>query len=271
MAFRRDALLEIGGFDPQFRTAGDDVDLCWRLMARGHTIGFHPAAMVWHHRRSSIGAYWRQQLGYGKAEALLERKWPEKYNTLGHVSWRGRIYGSGLTRALGLSRGRIYQGTWGSAPFQSVYEPAPGFLRSLPLMPEWLLLIAALGMLALLGVHWPPLRAAAPLFILAAGLSVAQAAGSAFDEIPPRPFATRREWVRFRVITTYLHLLQPVARLRGRLGLGLTVWRQRGVPGRALPLPQRFAIWSESWRPPAAWLAPVLPLNSHWGRYTLAC
>src|SRR6516165_5240953 len=30
MAFRRDALAAVGGFDPAFRTAGDDVDLCWR-------------------------------------------------------------------------------------------------------------------------------------------------------------------------------------------------------------------------------------------------
>jgi hypothetical protein len=213
--------------------------------------------MVWHHRRSSIRAYWKQQLGYGKAEALLERKWPEKYNVLGHVSWAGRIYGSGLTRALGLGRGRIYQGTWGSAPFQSVYEPAAGFLRSFPLMPEWVILVAVLAMLSLLGIHWPPLRAAFPLFIVAAGWSVAQAAGSAWGEIPPRPLATCGEWLRFRFVTMYLHLLQPVARLRGRLDLGLTVWRQRGVPGRAFPFPQRFAIWSESWRPAEAWLGAL--------------
>lgn len=257
MAFRRSALQEIGGFDTRFRTAGDDVDVCWRLQERGYSLGFHAAAMVWHRRRNSIGAYWKQQLGYGKAEALLERKWPEKYNVLGHVSWAGRIYGSGLTRALGLGRGRIYQGTWGSAPFQSVYEPAAGFLRSLPLMPEWVILVATLAMLSLLGVHWPPLRAAFPLFIFAAGWSVAQAAGSAWGESPPRPFATRGEWLRFRLITTYLHLLQPVARLRGRLDLGLTVWRQRGVPGRAFPFPQRFAIWSESWRPAEDWLGAL--------------
>ena len=36
---------------PQFRRAGDDVDVCWRLQARGWTLGFSAAAMVWHHRR----------------------------------------------------------------------------------------------------------------------------------------------------------------------------------------------------------------------------
>src|SRR6266540_3752802 len=80
MAFRKAALEELGGFDPRFRVAGDDVDLCWRLRDRGWTIGYSPAAVVWHHRRNSIRAYWRQQRGYGRAEALLERKWPERYN-----------------------------------------------------------------------------------------------------------------------------------------------------------------------------------------------
>src|SRR5204862_745152 len=78
MAFRKEALEALGGFDPRFRTAGDDVDVCWRIQERGWTIGFNPAAMVWHHRRGSIRAYWRQQIGYGKAEALLEQKWPHK-------------------------------------------------------------------------------------------------------------------------------------------------------------------------------------------------
>jgi GT2 family glycosyltransferase len=85
MAFRKSRLEAIGGFDPQFRTAGDDVDVCWRLQKEGFTVGFHPAALVWHHRRDSIRAYWKQQKGYGKAEALLERKWPEKYNAAGHL------------------------------------------------------------------------------------------------------------------------------------------------------------------------------------------
>ena len=31
MAFRKTALTAIGGFDPRFRTAGDDVDICWQL------------------------------------------------------------------------------------------------------------------------------------------------------------------------------------------------------------------------------------------------
>src|SRR5262249_40201259 len=66
MAFRRTALMQVGGFDPRFRVAGDDVDLCWRLQKRGGTIGFCPAAMVWHHRRCSLRTFWKQQSGYGR-------------------------------------------------------------------------------------------------------------------------------------------------------------------------------------------------------------
>ena len=63
MAFRREVLEEIGGFDPIYRSAGDDVDVCWRLQDRGHRIGFSPAAMVWHFRRNTMKAYIGQQKG----------------------------------------------------------------------------------------------------------------------------------------------------------------------------------------------------------------
>ena len=126
MAFRKACLEEIGAFDTRFRVAGDDVDICWRLRQRGWSLGFNPAAVVWHHRRNSILAYFKQQRGYGRAEALLKEKWPEKYNAGGHLLWDGRIYDEGPVPAPGWRRERIYQGTWGSAPFQSLYQPAPG-------------------------------------------------------------------------------------------------------------------------------------------------
>ena len=65
MAFRTDCLRAIGGFDPQFTIAGDDVDVCWRIQERGWTLGFTAGAMVWHHRRNSVRRFWRQQFNYG--------------------------------------------------------------------------------------------------------------------------------------------------------------------------------------------------------------
>src|SRR2546428_104658 len=190
MAFRKTCLAAIGGFDLQFRVAGDDVDVCWRLQERGWTIGFHPAAMVWHHRRNSIRAYWRQQLGYGRAEAMLERKWPEKYNGPGYVRWSGRLYGPGRPEAPPWRRARVYHGIWGVAPYQSLYEPAAGVLGSLPQMPDWHLATAIVAGISALGFTWAPLRGAVPLLGVAVFVPLAHAGLSAARA----PFRTARPW-----------------------------------------------------------------------------
>jgi O-antigen biosynthesis protein len=264
MAFRRDRLLEVGGFDPVFRRAGDDVDVCWRLQEKGWTLGFSAAAMVWHHRRNSIRAYLRQQVGYGDAEALLERKWPEKYNAFGHVSWTGRLYGKGLTRALAHPT-RIYHGTWGSAPFQSVYQaPQPG-LASVTLMPEWYLCTVALAALSLLGVVWHPLLAAAPLCALAIAASLVQSviSGARASFTEPRPPLQR---LGLYALTALLHLLQPLARLRGRLRSALTPWRRHGPDGFSLPRVRYWNMWTEKWEAPEARLRRVEALLGMDGR-----
>jgi glycosyltransferase involved in cell wall biosynthesis len=251
MTFRKSALEAVGGFDPRYRAAGDDVDICWRIQEQVGKIGFHAAAMDWHHRRNSMRMYWKQQQGYGKAEALLEEKWPEKYNALGHTSWGGRLYGKGLTLDLGSLRGRIYQGVWGSAPFQSLYQPAPGRLLSLPLMPEWYLLIALLAILSLLGADWTPLAATIPLLLLAAALPVAQALLSASRSRFTSAPGTRLQRGKLVLITAFLHLQQPLARLIGRLRHGLTPWRRRGVTAWKWPLPASLSLWHEQWEAPA--------------------
>ncbi len=250
MAFRKARLEAVGGFDPRFRAAGDDVDICWRLRERGWTLGFSPGAVVWHHRRNSVRAYWKQQQGYGKAEALLESKWPEKYNALGHLGWPGRLYGNGLTLPLRFRPGRVYRGVWGSAPFQSLYQPAPGVLSSLPLMPEWYLLILALAGVSALGVLWPPLLLALPLLLLAVAAPVIQAllsAARASFLSAPRPFLLR---LGMRALAALLHLLQPLARLLSRLRNDLTPWRLRGENVLSWPLPRTHAAWTETWREP---------------------
>ena len=43
MAYRKEYLAGIGGFDATYRAAGDDVDVCWRLQDDGHLIGFSAA------------------------------------------------------------------------------------------------------------------------------------------------------------------------------------------------------------------------------------
>lgn len=258
MAFRKDVLLDVGGCDPVYRAAGDDVDLCWRIQQSGRTIGFHPAAVVWHHRRNSIKAYWRQQTGYGKAEALLEAKWPEKYNGFGHLAWSGRIYGNGFTVPINFKKGKVFHGTWGSALFQSVYQPAGNFLNCLPLMPEWYLFITLLGSLSLLGLLWQPLFWAFPVMIGALLIVLTQATISAFQTSSLS--AHERNWQHF-VLIIVLHVLQPLARLCGRLRHGLTPWRKKGnLPIRAFFFvlrPKEFTYWSETWRSMDDWLLAI--------------
>jgi len=251
MAFRKAALKAVGGFDPQFHTAGDDVDLCWKLQEKGWTLGFSPAAVVWHHRRNSVRAYWKQQRGYGKAEALLEKKWPDKYNGAGHVRWGGRLYNLALTKSLTLRRARIYHGVWGNAPFQSLGEPVPTVLSSLVQMPEWYLGIAMLAGLSALGAVWTPMLFALPLLVLAMGASVAQAvlrAGHATFTSAP---GSRLERWGLLGLTVLLHVAQPVARLWGRLSNGLTPWRRNGTSIFSVPWPRTTMIWSERWQAPA--------------------
>lgn len=251
MAFRRTALLSIEGFDPQFRTAGDDVDVCWRLQQHGMTLGFSPAAMVWHHRRNSVRTYWRQQSGYGKAESLLEKKWPQKYNTVGHPTWGGRVYGKGVPLMMGRVA-RIYHGVWGSAPFQSIYQPSSGTWWSLLLMPEWYLIIASLAVLSGLGLLWWPLFTALPLLGLAIGAPLVQAALNAsraqFTSSPP----SRLSRLKLHALTAGLYLLQPLARLTGRLRHGLAPWRRRHESSAAVfPRPLASQLWSELWQEPS--------------------
>jgi GT2 family glycosyltransferase len=244
MAFRKVALKAIGGFDPQFHVAGDDVDVCWRLQKEGWTLGFSPAAVVWHHRRNSVRAYWNQQMGYGKAEAMLERKWPEKYNVAGHAIWSGRVYANGLTY-LGWKTRRIYHGLWGTAPFQSLYEPAPNLIESLPMMPEWYLILIALGAFSLLGLMWKPLLFAFPVFGLCAGISLTQAARCAAGaRFTGKGRTLKAGWKR-QALTASLHLLQPLARLVGRVRHGLMFCRARAAAGYAWPRCWTADIWTK--------------------------
>ncbi|HML09374.1 MAG TPA: glycosyltransferase [Stellaceae bacterium] len=149
MAFRRDVLLGIGGFDPIFRAAGDDVDICWRLQDAGHQIGYSAAGFVWHFRRNTVKAYIGQQKGYGKAEALVFAKHPQRFNAFGQAKWSGRIYGDLSSAMLLWRKPLIYSGTFGRGLFQSLYQAPAGIFDYLPLTFEW---TAASLPLALIGV-----------------------------------------------------------------------------------------------------------------------
>ena len=224
MAFWRDALVEVGGFDPIYTSAGDDVDLCWRVLDRGHHIGFHPAALVWHHRRPGIRAYLRQQRGYGRSEALVEARHPNRFTATGTARWRGVIYDSVGTSA---TRQRIYRGAFGTALFQSVYRGG-GHLVDL---------VHQVGVpLALLIVVTAPFGVLdAALAVPAAVAALALVALLVFDVVAaPRPHRASGGALRWRLTIAALHQLQPVARLWGRLSHRAAARRDL-TPGAPLP------------------------------------
>lgn len=215
MAFYKAALNEIGGFDPLFRKAGDDVDLCWRLQQAGMKIGFSASAFVWHYRRSTIGAYLKQQRGYGEAEALLVRKHPEYFNSFGDSVWRGHIYTASKFGVL-LRAPIIYRGVFGSAPFQALYASEPAVTLMLLTTLEYHVLVTL--PLLVLSVTFHNLLPVAIASVLAS-TSVCIAAGVQAS----LPKNKRRWWSR--PLVALLFFLQPIARgwqrYQGRLALRL--------------------------------------------------
>jgi len=206
MAFWRSVLVEIGGFDPVYRAAGDDVDVCWKVLDRGWKIGFHPAAVVWHHRRGSVRAYLRQQRGYGRAEALVAARHPDRFGRLRTPKWRGRIYSPERRFHPGQ---RIYRGPFGTAPYQSLYHSdsfAIDWVHQVGIPTTVVIMAASLP----LAPAWMPLRwvVASSLITLLTifGYDVARASS------PLR----RRHQIRTRLAVAALHMMQPVARWWGK-------------------------------------------------------
>jgi glycosyltransferase involved in cell wall biosynthesis len=200
MGFRRDVLLGLGGFDPQFRQAGDDVDIYWRLSAAGHKIGYAPGAIVWHHRRNTVRGYLAQQKGYGNAEAMLFFKHSERFNWRGCSVWNGVIYGEGAVGLL-TQPPLVYHGRFGSALFQMIYRRNHYSYLSYFVLLEWHILAAVV---ALLATRVPALMAVAGFMW---GLT-ALAVGRALRETSlPR----ERPWWCLPLIGA-MHVLQPIVR-----------------------------------------------------------
>lgn len=223
MAFRREALAEIGNFDPTHRAAGDDVDVCWKLLVHGRRIAFSPSAIVWHHRRPTVRGFLRQQAGYGYAEAHLKQRYPGRFNVYGDAVWSGSIYDgvhSGLRRE-GLPmlfRPRIYQGRFCGAQFQSIYQPFLAWWFQIFTMAEWQLLSFSTLLAGLLALRTSALAAAGLLSTAAAMIiaTFAAAAVPAWHVGKTKSWCGRRLWMG-RLLIACLHVLQPLARAKGRI------------------------------------------------------
>jgi hypothetical protein len=221
MAFRQSVIAGIDGFDPTYTAAGDDVDVCWKLLDEGHRIGFNPAAQVTHHRRGTVPGYLRQQRGYGRAEKLLSAAHPARFNRLGQARWAGVIYG-GVGLLPSLLRPRVYHGHQGSAPFQpvSVDRASVAVSWATALLP----VVAAVGLTGVVAAAaagamdagapatWLSVVPAAALTLMVTFAFVV-ALSTDVDRNESSPIA-------LRALVGLLHLAQPLVRTWGRIRSG---------------------------------------------------
>jgi O-antigen biosynthesis protein len=154
MAWYRWAFESVGGFDPEYHAAGDDVDFCWRVQQAGHAIAFSPTAIVWHYRRFTLRAFRRQQEGYGEAESLLRFKHLIFFGPTGTAKWRGQIYGTPRFSWF-INRPIIYHGIFGEGFFQSIYPTPQSEVAAYLSSIEWFALTVFLFGL---GIFLPALR-----------------------------------------------------------------------------------------------------------------
>lgn len=232
MAFSKDVLLAMDGFDPIFTAAGDDVDMCWRILDAGREIGFSPAAQVRHRRRGNIRSYLRQQRGYGRAERLLAGRHPHRFNGVGQPRWVGSIYGA--HRFLpALLRPVVYHGPRGLAPYQSIVRARSKEVNFLLLgLLPLTLPVALVGALFALISPWA-LVVPALMGLLLLAYTAIVAAGVQTGRGEPSP-------IRVRALAALLHVAQPLVRAWARL-----------TTRPPKPLPRQPADWTGD---RAAWL-----------------
>jgi glycosyltransferase involved in cell wall biosynthesis len=201
MAFYRWAFDSVGGFDAEYRKAGDDVDFCWRLQQAGGVIAFSPTAIVWHHRRFTLRAFFKQQDGYGEAESLLRFKHLIFFGPTGTAKWRGQIYGAPRFSWF-LNRPIVYHGVFGEGFFQSIYPAAQSEVAIYLGSIEWFALTVFLFGL---GIFLPGLRIL-PYLMFGGTLAVA------LSYMMRARIEPHFDTVHARLLVMFLAFVQPLVR-----------------------------------------------------------
>ncbi len=212
MAVVRAVAQSLGGFDPLFTAAGDDVDFSWRLLRARAVIAYAPGAVVTHERRGSIRAYLAQQRGYGAAEALLARKYPE----LG----RRRVYGYDGWQARWLGLPRIYYGAMGRGLFQTIYPAGGQPLVELASSAWWLALSLVLLASGIGGRQSVLIAAGGAGLILTATSAAVYAARARLER--------QRDRLATRALVALLSILGPAIRSYARIRAAL--WHALSSP-----------------------------------------
>jgi mycofactocin system glycosyltransferase len=75
MLVRKEVYRSAGGLDESLRV-GEDVDFCWRLMARGNQLAYVPEGKVRHKHRNRFFSTFPRRFEYGTSEAVLYKRYP---------------------------------------------------------------------------------------------------------------------------------------------------------------------------------------------------
>lgn len=73
MGLSRRVFAETGGFAK--RDMGEDMELSTRLLRLGYRVGLIPGAFVYHKRRGTLGAFFRQIIQFGRTRVQLRRQY----------------------------------------------------------------------------------------------------------------------------------------------------------------------------------------------------
>lgn len=72
-AYRREAIVSVGGYHPDFQDGAEDVDISRRLRAAGFRIDYVPEMTVFHLPRPNLRSYIRWNIGVGITKHNLRR------------------------------------------------------------------------------------------------------------------------------------------------------------------------------------------------------
>jgi len=91
-AYRRDVILENGGFDTTFTLPSvEDQELSFRLAQKGYLMVFAPAAEVYHRHDQRLAEYWKRKFGIGYWKAYMLHWLPQKTISDSHTSPSQRV------------------------------------------------------------------------------------------------------------------------------------------------------------------------------------
>ncbi|MCM8804957.1 MAG: glycosyltransferase [Candidatus Omnitrophica bacterium] len=64
--FRKQVIIEIGGYNEKYKTNSEDTDICLRLKNNGYSLVYEPQAKVFHLRKDTVFSVARMYYGWGK-------------------------------------------------------------------------------------------------------------------------------------------------------------------------------------------------------------